>query len=82
MVQYSSVSSLVQLTEYFEHPYLTRIAKASTKERLKACSRRKKHSRRQRHDSKWKGGFLNGNVGQAIVQDGGSVDHEISVSPI
>jgi len=28
-----------------------------------------------------KGGFLSGNVGQAVVQDGRSVDHGISGSP-
>jgi len=35
-----------------------------------------------KHDFKWKGGFLSGNVGQAVVQDGGSVDHEINGSQV
>jgi len=40
----------------------------------------KKRSRRGRHDSKRKGRFLRGNVGQAVVQYGRSVDHGISGS--
>jgi len=35
-----------------------------------------------KHDFKLGNGFLNGNVGQTVAQDGGSSDHGISVSPI
>jgi len=42
----------------------------------------KKLARRESHDSKRKNGFLSGNVGHAVVQDGGSVDHGINGSPV
>jgi hypothetical protein len=35
-----------------------------------------------KHDFKLGDGFLSGNVGQTVAQDGGSVDHGISGSPV
>jgi len=52
------------------------------KARLKERSRRSQAFKAGKHDFKWKGGFLSGNVGQAIVQDGGSADHGISGLPV
>jgi len=36
----------------------------------------------EKHDFKLGNGFLSGNVGQTVAQDGGSVDHGVSGSPV
>ena len=35
-----------------------------------------------KHDFKLGSGFLSGNMGQAVIQDGGSADHGVSGSPV
>jgi len=61
---------------------LVLVVESSTEQGWKNDHVEIEHSRRERHDFKFKGGFLSGNVGQAVVQNGGSADHGINGSQV
>jgi len=73
---------LIILEDFDKTSSLACAVRISTEQGRKHDRVEVKQSRRERHDFKLEGGFISGNVGQAVVQDGRSADHGISCSPV
>jgi len=80
-LQESKTFSLI-LEDFDKIASLPHLVSSFDKSRLKERSRRSQAFKAGKHDFMWKGSFLSGNVGQTVVQDGRSVDHGISGSPV
>jgi len=73
---------LIILEDFDKTSSLACVVRISTEQGWKHDRVEIKQSRQKRHDFKLEDGFLSGNVGQAVVQDGRSADHGIRGSSV